>query len=290
MRDIKPKKEALKGGFRAAVAVAALWTGMAVGTANAGPFILDGTDADDHGSVTGTTNLDGWFYMQRALENLAPGVTNGNMTVASLGASSWALTAATSAFNLSSLPGAGWTFSSHSGATDITTFFAPGGAAATTGIVMLPSDGVSGGLDGAEEAALTAAATEIDAFLGAGGALFSMGHDYGWLTALLPSVTVTRFGGSGTLELTAAGNAAFPGLTNSDLNAGPFHGEFSGDLAGISVLFTNGPGGSAVGIGSSGGSVTDPEPPTGEVPEPAVLSLLGAGLAGFSFLRRRKSA
>jgi hypothetical protein len=263
---------------------------IAVGGAQAGPFILDGTDADDHGFASGGANVDGWFYMQRALENLAPGVTNGNLTVASLGASSSALTAATSAFDLSSLAGT-WTFSSHQDAAAITAFFGVGGDAATTGIVMLPSDGISGGLDSAEEAALTAAASQIDAFLGAGGALFSMGHDYGWLSALLPSVNVTRFGGSGTLVLTAAGNAAFPGLVNSDLNAGPFHGEFSGDLGGISVLFTNGQGGDAVGIGSRGGSVTNPDPPT-TVPEPMTLVLLGTGLAalgGFANRRRQQA-
>ena len=76
---------------------------MASSAAFAGPFILAGTDADDHGSVDGGVNQDGWFFMQRALENLATDVTNGNMTVAFLGSTSSALTAATSAFNLSSL-------------------------------------------------------------------------------------------------------------------------------------------------------------------------------------------
>ena len=61
---------------------------MASSAAFAGPFILAGTDADDHGSVSGGVNQDGWFFMQRALENLATDVTNGNTTVAFLGSTS----------------------------------------------------------------------------------------------------------------------------------------------------------------------------------------------------------
>lgn len=274
--------------LRATLCSAALSFVLAT-SAHAGPFILDGTDADDHGFTNGIENFDGWFYMQRALENLAPGVTNGNDVVASLGASSSALNAAQSAFDLSTLPGMGWTFTSHPNSTDITAFFATGGDAATTGIVMLPSDGVGGGLSTSDESALTAVASDINDFLGNGGALFSMGHDYGWLTALLPDVTVTRFGGDGTLELTSAGSSAFPGLTNSDLNAGPFHGEFSGDLGGISILFIDSAANAAVGIGSSGGSVTDPDPPV-QVPEPGMLALLmvGLGAAGGYVARRRQ--
>src|SRR5690606_19362011 len=104
--------------------------------AEAGPFILDGTDADDHGYVSAGVNQDGWFYMQRAIENLAPGVTNGNTIVASLGASSTALTAANSAFSLSTLAGNGWTFESHTTAAAIGAFFAAGGGAETAGIIM----------------------------------------------------------------------------------------------------------------------------------------------------------
>lgn len=72
-------------------------------------FILAGTDLDDHGFASGGANQDGWLFMQRAVENLAPGVTNGNKVVSILGSSSSALTSAQSAFNLSTLPGSGWT-------------------------------------------------------------------------------------------------------------------------------------------------------------------------------------
>src|SRR3546814_11326625 len=78
------------------------------GSAFAGPFFLDQTDADDHGSATLTENVDGWFYMQRVLENLAPGVTNGFQTVLQLGGSSTASTAAQSAFSFSALTSGGW--------------------------------------------------------------------------------------------------------------------------------------------------------------------------------------
>ena len=88
------------------------------GGAIAGPFILAGTDADDHGSVNAGGNQNGWLFMQRALQNIAPGVINGNKVVYSVGSNvgSTAGNAAFSAFNLSGLGGLGWTFQSVNGA------------------------------------------------------------------------------------------------------------------------------------------------------------------------------
>src|SRR5438045_3845439 len=50
-------------------------------------IVIDGTDADDHGSFSAYTrsNQDGWKYMQRVVENMAPQVRNGNRTIVSLG-------------------------------------------------------------------------------------------------------------------------------------------------------------------------------------------------------------
>ena len=55
------------------------WT-LVAATASAGPIILGGDDLTDHGSrdAPGTTLFDGWLYIQRALENIAPFVTNIN--------------------------------------------------------------------------------------------------------------------------------------------------------------------------------------------------------------------
>src|SRR4051794_12617466 len=101
---------------------------LAAPNAYAGPFILAGTDADDHGSVSGTvasgTNQNGWLFMQKVLENLAPLVTNGNKVVTSLGSDpgTQAGDAALSAFNNSNLPGNGWTFQSINGQSAIAAF------------------------------------------------------------------------------------------------------------------------------------------------------------------------
>ncbi len=49
-----------------------------------GPFILSGTDSDDHGfnvGASGADNRDGWLFMQKAITNLGGAVTNGNKTV-----------------------------------------------------------------------------------------------------------------------------------------------------------------------------------------------------------------
>ncbi len=256
---------------------------LASSSAFAGPFILAGTDADDHGSVSAGVNQAGWLFMQRALENIGAGVTNGNKVVTILGSTSSAATAANSAFNLSSLVGAGWSVNTVSTA-NFGTFFGSGGGIDNAGILMMDSGNgnVGGGVSGS---AFTPYASTINSFVGGGGGLFSQANGYQWLTTLLPAVTVTGESSTG-ISLTAAGNAAFPGLTNAHLSAGPFHNRFN-NFSPIPTLGTSNATGNAIIIGGTGGSITNPGNP---IPEPGVMALMGLGLAGLAVTRRRKQS
>ncbi len=252
----------------------------------AGPFILSGTDADDHGSATATTNLNGWLFMQKVLENLAPAVTNGNKTVVSLGSNpgSEAGNAALSAFSKSSLPGMGWTFQTVNDAAPITAFLS--GGATGAGIIMLDSaSNVTGGLTGAELTAISGQATALNNYVGAGGGLFSQANGFGFLGALGLGVTVAGESATG-IQLTPSGQAAFPGLTNGDLSSGPYHSVFN-NVGLIPVLGTSTATSNIVIIGSNTGSIIDPGTPTG-VPEPVTAALMGVGLLGLGLARRRR--
>jgi hypothetical protein len=260
----------------------------ALSSSYAGPFILAGTDADDHGSFSAGANQDGWFFMQRALENLAPGVTNGNKQVAILGSNpgTQAHNAALSAFNNSNLPGLGWTVTTYNDAA-LGTFLSTGMTGA--GIVMMDSAGnVSGGASAAELTSFTTNANNINSFLGAGGGLFSQANGYGWVSALLPTLGVTNIQNTG-LALTAAGAAAFPGLTNADLSAGPWHNYFT-NTGGLPVLATSTQAqtlGQAVIIGASGGTVTDPDPPMTGVPDGGSFVIVYLALGSLIIAFRR---
>ncbi len=261
---------------------------LATGAAQAGPFILAGTDADDHGSVSGGANQDGWFFMQRALENIAPGVTNGNKKLVVLGSSAGEATnAATSAFNLSSLVGAGWSLSFVDTVLGITSFFGtPATGLNTAGIVMLDSgDNVGGGITAAELAVVTTNANALNSFVGGGGGLFSQANGYAWLQPLVPGIVVNSRQESG-LALTGAGTAAFPGLLNQDLSSGPYHENFD-NFGSLPVLAT-GIGALAsleVILGAGSGSITDPTP---AIPEPSTYALMLGGLAAIVAVARRR--
>lgn len=289
-------------------------TGLSVlsTAALAGPVIIDGTDANDHGFATASANTTGWLYMQRALENLAGAVTSSAAkVVVDLGTTtSTARSAIDSAFTFSSLSGAGgWTLMHVDGAANIATWL---GSLSTsnTGILYIPTFAESSGdLDSTEMAAINAGAAQINSYVSGagnpaqGGALFAMGEDtpggWGWLTTLLPGLGVIDHGTGGVsqssapLTLTAAGQSAFPGLSNNDLRAGPWHNSFSGNLGGLQVLATatNVNTGLTENVIIGGGAGTSiqcglPGTPPCPTPEPGAPWLLGLALAALAAIRR----
>ncbi|MBT5048199.1 MAG: PEP-CTERM sorting domain-containing protein [Rhodospirillaceae bacterium] len=300
--------------LKAPLAAAALATAaaLAISPASAGPVIIDGTDANDHGSYSGVANVTGWEYMQRALENLGTTVSGSAakvvrvMGLSSPGSCGGATSANGSsyqcAFQHSSLPGMGWTIAYDSTMSALTGMTL---STANTGILLLPTVGLASGGDmsSAELAIVNANAALIQSFNGGltGGALFAMGEigtgAFDWLSTLIPGITFTTHGGGGistNVLLTGAGAGAFPGLTDADLaGADPWHVDFRGNLGSLIPLGQAPQGGLTrdVIIGGGVGTVITPDPPpTGVVAEPGTLALFGLGLAGIGFARRRKVA
>lgn len=98
------------------------------------------------------------------------------------------------------------------------------------------------------------------------------------------------------ITLTAAGATAFPGLTNADLSgADPWHGYFTGNLGGLSILGTALDGNNTRALILGGGVGTNlqcglPGQPPCRTPEPGSMVLVAtAGLALLGLRRRRQS-
>jgi PASTA domain/Bacterial Ig-like domain (group 1) len=239
--------------FRGAIACLMLAAVLAfsvfgVGAASAagvgGPVILGGDDLTDHGFVDEGGDLhEGWLYIQRALENISPKVVRVNdNSVAALGSEASTETEgdAGAAIGLAAAK-AGLTVTYYEGADAINAFFDALAAGTTQPrIVWISGTGASNDLDSEEGAAVSGNATRIADFVNGGGGLMSHGVEYGWLQTLLPGlVNVNSGGDTGDLALTAAGQTAFPGVTDADVGAGPWHNHFEGDFGGLQILATS---------------------------------------------------
>ncbi len=252
---------------------------------NKGAIVLDGTDADNHGSFTGGANQNGWLYMQKVLNAIDPNITNGNKVLVALGVNpatgggggggggSSATQAILSAFTQSILPSQGWTLVYVSGAANMTSYLNGQPAAAVTstnasaGTVTIGQTGfmyittfghASGDLTAAELQVIDNSGLDILSYVNGGGGLYTQTEtqafgfgggggnapppSYGWLSSLFPTIQVISVNSENpvNIQLTAAGQATFPGLTNADLSGGPWHNYFSGTIpASLAAMFTD---------------------------------------------------
>ena len=244
------------------ISLAALFT-LAGAPALAGPVILGGDDLTDHGSRTGTTLHNGWYYIQVALENLAPAVTrpDTDWSVALLGSASnsSATSANAGAAYFYAVPNAAQStplsgvVRFYDGAAAINGFFASlAQGTVNPAIIVTAGTDTNNDLDAAEGTALQNNAAAIASFVNSGGGLLSHGFGtvaYGWLSALIPGVSYPSGCTSTTLSLTPAGRAAFPTLNDAHLRAGPCHSHFLNH--GLEVLARDGSNRDII-IGGSG--------------------------------------
>ena len=277
---------------RAFAALCALgWATAVLG----GPVVLGGDDLNDHGSFNGTANLQGWLYIQNALQNLISGSTRPGNTgrIAVLGsAPSTSMSGDGCGAAVFPAQVLGRQVDCIDTATGINTFFANLAAGTVNPIVIvIPGNGVSNALDPAEEAALATNAAALNAYVASGGGLLAHTGEYTWLAALVPGLLINPACDSSTAVLTPAGTAAFPTVTNADIRAGPCHNTFTGNFGGLSVLATD-TAGLALMIGGGGGTTITPtasgpvEVPTMSEWTMLLMALLIAGSAVITLRRR----
>lgn len=287
------------------IAAACVLAGVS-GLSMAGPVILGGDDLTDHGSRTAAgVNLAGWLYIEKAVSNVLSGVTRAGAKTTDIIALG---SVANPTFDASNAGGAigsaanvlGKTVTYIDGATAINAFFVSlANGTINPNMLWFSGTDALNNLDAAEGATLTANAAAINAFGASGGGIMAHGFGsvaYGWLSALLPGLSDSGSCSSSGATLTAAGIAAFPGLTNAnvDSNAGPCHSSFVGNFGGLTTLAVDSANRSYIIGGGAGtliqcGQLGQPPCPA-RVPEPSSLLLVAiAGLGLAVTLRRRQS-
>jgi len=230
-------KKWLPAGLCLLAMVSAAWAG--------GPVILGGDDLQDHGSRSGSTNIQGWLYIEKAISSLnaqstRPGVYT--TTIAAIGsadpgAGNYPNDAGGAINSVANVLGLAVTF--YDGPAAITSFFAGlASGSINPKVIWLSGNGAGNDTDSTEAAVINVNGAALNAYVASGGGLMSHGNGatiYGWLSALIPGITLS--GSCSTpATLTAAGMAAFPLLTNADVSAGPCHGSFGGSFGGLVAL------------------------------------------------------
>lgn len=253
-----------------------------------GPVILGGDDLTDHGAVDGGGNVVlGWLYIKNSLASVSANASRGNGSIAALGS---AASPETNSSDAGAAVGAaaqelGLTVNYYNGDTAMNQFFADLAAStANPSIIWIAGDQASNDLGdgpGDEVAPLTTNASAIASFVASGGGLMSHGTVYTWLQALLPGATTVDGGcdNCDDLYFTPEGSTAFPTLTLSDINAGPWHNHFEGNFGGLQVLVRSTEVNDATGTDAAvilgGAQVTFEEQPPSAQPSPESDCLVG---------------
>ncbi len=267
---------------------------LGAGPVLAGPVILGGDDLTDHGSRSvGGQNLLGWLYIEKAVGNVLTNVTRPGVITTDIVALG---SAANPGFTTGNAGGAigsaanvlGKTVTYVDGAAAINQFFINlASGVVNPAMLWFAGTGTNNDIDTAEGIALTAAAAAINSYGASGGGIMAHGFGgdaYGWLSTLLPGLIENSICNEVGATLTPAGQAAFPGLTNNNINqnAGPCHSSFTGNFGGLTTLALDGNSRSFI-IGGGAGTVIQcgqpGQPACPTTPEPGSMPLVAlAGL------------
>jgi len=216
--------------------------------------------------------LDGWAYIQKALEAMAPAVfvpNDGSVAVVGCADSVATSENAGAAYHYSipaaaeNAPELSGVANFYNGASGVNAFFSDlSQGLVHPAIIVLPGTGATNSLDVAEGAALVSHAHEIGDFIGAGGGLLSHGDEdslgvaYDWIPAVFPRMSVGI--AANDPNFTDEGFFTLPGMRSSYIASGG-QGFFLDH--GMSVL-VEAPGVSVPGP-FSGITITEQEPNDG---------------------------